>query len=102
MVREFLLLVREELCFSSVLGEVEEREYGEEKCAGAFDDEEVAPGVEWGVGDAEDAHGEQAREGVRDVGGCVEDCETSGQLAAAVEGGEIVDYQGEESAFGHT
>ena len=51
--------------------------------------------------DVEDAKGQQAGEGVGDVGGGVEDGETTGEFSTTVEGGQVVDDQGEKGGFGH-
>lgn len=50
----------------------------------------------------EHAEGEEAREGVRDVGRGVEEGEAPGEFPAAVESSEVVDDEREERRFRHT
>lgn len=98
---EVLLLRAEELGLGGRLGQVQVGEDAEEHAGAALDDEQVAPALEAVRLDLEDAEGQQAREGVGDVGRGVEEGEAARELAAAVEGGEVVDDQREEGALGH-
>lgn len=84
---EFLLLLVEEIGFCCGAREVPEGEYREEHGTGSLDQEEVSPAFELGVFDLENAKGEETGEGVGDVGGGVEDGETTGELTTTVEGG---------------
>ena len=50
----------------------------------------------------EDAYCEEAAECVCNIGCGVKYGETASELASAVEGSEIVDYEGKESGFRHS
>jgi len=96
---EVLLFTAEEGGGGARGGQVPVREEGEEDCAAAFDEEEIAPVGEGAAVDLEDAEGEQAREGAGDGLRGVEDREAAGQLAAAVERRLVVDHEWEEGAL---
>lgn len=98
---EGLLLLVQELGLAGASGEIPESEGGEEDGGSPLDDEEPPPRVERGVVDAEDGEGEQPGEGIGDVGRGVEDGQSTSQLTTTVEGGEVVDDQGEEGRLGH-
>lgn len=98
---ELLLVLGEEAGFVGVLGEPPVGDEGEADGEGSLDEEQVAPSLEFRALDVEDAEGEEAGEGVGDVGRGVEEGEAPGEFAAAVEGGEVVDDEGEEGGLGH-
>ena len=93
---------REEAGCRGGTGQVPVGKEGEEDGGGAFDEEEVSPGVEGPGVDLKDPEGEEAGECAGDVGRGVEDGEAAGQFAAAVEGRLVVDYEWEEGGFRHS
>lgn len=97
---ECLLFSIEKPCFSRGFREIPVGKDREAEGAGTFNKKEVAPAVKGGL-DLEDAEGEEAGEGVSDVGCGVEDCETTGELSTAVEGGLVVDDEGKECRLSH-
>lgn len=98
---EGFLVFGEEFRLGDAAREVPEGEDGEEHGGAAFDDKEIAPVGDGGALDLEDAEGDQAREGVGDVGGGIEDSQPAGELAASVECGQVVDDEWEEGGFTH-
>lgn len=90
---ELFFFRREKFCGGGVVGEVDEGDYTAEDGEGAFDCEEVFPGGEGSGFDLENSVGEETAEGIGDVGGCVEDCETAGEFATTVELSLVVNDQ---------
>lgn len=102
VVSQSLFVGVQEGCFGGALGQVPEREQGEQNRGGTLDDEQPPPGVvdQMGV-DLEDAKCQETAECTGDIGSSVEYGQSSGEFASAVEGGQVVDDEGEEGALRH-
>lgn len=96
------LVFGEELGLGGAARQVEVGKEGKEESDAALDDEEVAPDEDLAVLDLEDAKGEQAGEGVGNVGRGVEDGQAAGELSTAVESGQVVDDGGKKGGLGHS
>lgn len=102
MEGERTLLFGEELGLGGAAWEIKEGKDGKEESNAALDNEEIAPDEDLAVLDLEDAKGEQAGEGIGNVGRGVEDGQATGELSTTVESGQVVDDGGEEGGFSHS